>query len=212
MSKIKDIVNTCRICRTWQGPPLKSSTTTRFARDFNGIVQWDLLFVLRYVISHLLDEAIRWTVAAPMADKTPTSIIESISANWLQQYGPMRVLIADGESGLASEEAAQWLSRLFIDLKTKTPGEHAQMVERHHELLRRTILKIEDQCTAEGLTVPFPVIVAEAVLAKNTLVKVAGHTPYRALYGREPPGLADFEPASETQLDDASGVGLAFRG
>ena len=52
---------------------------------------------------------------------------------------------------------------------------------------------------------PFPVIVAEAVLAKNTLVKVAGQTPYRGFFGREPPGLADFEPSSETQLDDASG-------
>ena len=79
------------------------------------------------------------------------------------------------------------------------------MVERHHELLRRAILKIEDQCKAEGLSVPFPAIVAEAVLANNTLVKVAGQTPYRGLYGREPPGLADFEPASETQLDDAFG-------
>ena len=78
------------------------------------------------------------------------------------------------------------------------------MVERHHELLRRTILKIEDKCTAEGLTGPFPVIVAEAVLAKNTLVKVARQTPYRGLYGREPPRLADFEPASETHLDDNS--------
>ena len=137
---VKDIVDTCRICRAWQRPPPKSMTTTRMARDFNDIVQWDILFVKRFVISHLLDEAIRWTVAAPMADKTPTSIIDFISANWLRPYGPMRVLIADGESGLASEEAAQWLDRVFIELKTKAPGEHATMVERHHELLRRTIL------------------------------------------------------------------------
>ncbi len=67
------------------------------------------------------------------------------------------------------------------------------MVDRHHEHLRRSILKIEDQCRAEGLSVPFLVFVAEAVLAKTTLVKVAGQTPYRGLYGREPPELADFE-------------------
>ena len=72
LSKVKDIVDTCRICRAWQGPSPKSMTTTRLARDFNDIVQWDILFVRRYVISHLLDEAIRWTAAVPMPDKTPT--------------------------------------------------------------------------------------------------------------------------------------------
>ena len=58
--------------------------------------------------------------------------------------------------------------QVFVELKTKAPGEHATMVETHHELLRRTILKIEDQCKAEGSSVLFAVIVAEAVLAKNT--------------------------------------------
>ena len=48
-------------------------------------------------------------------------------------------------------------------------------------------------------------VVAEGTLAKSTLTTVAGHTPYRALYGPDPPGLAEFEPVSETQLDDASG-------
>ena len=69
------------------------------------------------------------------------------------------------------------------ELKTNAPGEHATMVERHHELLRRTILNIQDQCKAEGLSVPFPVIVAEAVLANNTLVKVAGQTRTEASMG-----------------------------
>ena len=76
LNLVKDIVDTCRTCRAWERPPPKSMTTTRLARDFNDIVQWDIFTVRQYVISHLLDEAIRWTVAAPMADKTPTSIIE----------------------------------------------------------------------------------------------------------------------------------------
>ena len=79
------------------------------------------------------------------------------------------------------------------------------MVERHHELLRRIILRLEAQLVEEGCNVPMSVIVSEALLAKNSLTTVAGQTPYRALYGRDPPGLAEFEPASETQLDDMSG-------
>ena len=80
---VKDIVDTCRICRTWQRPPPKSMTTTRLSRDFNDIVQWDILFVRKFVISHLLDEAIRWTVATLIADKTPSSIIEAIGQHWI---------------------------------------------------------------------------------------------------------------------------------
>ena len=77
------------------------------------------------------------------------------------------------------------------------------MVERHHELLRRFILRVESQLQAEGVSVPIEVIVAEGILAKNVLTTVAGHIPYRAFYGREAPGLA--EPQSETVLDDGSG-------
>ena len=82
------------------------------------------------------------------------------------------------------------------------------MVERHHEFLRRLLLKVEAQLSEEGLVVPMEVIVAECFLAKNVMVTVAGQTPYRALYGRDPPVLSEFEPTSETQLDDGSG-GLA---
>ena len=171
----------------------------------NGPRQWDILFVRRYVISHLLDEAIGWTAAVTMPDKTPTSIIEAIATTWFRQHGLMRILIADGESGLASEEVAQWLDRISVELKIKAPGEHATMVERHHELLRRIILRTEAQLKEEGITVLFPVIIAECVPARNTVTTVARQTPYWALYGRDPPGLAEFEPVSETQLDDASG-------
>ena len=79
------------------------------------------------------------------------------------------------------------------------------MVERHHELLRRILLRVEAQLAEEGIHVLLDVILAECFLAKNCLLTVAGHTPDRALYGRDPPGLAEFEPTSETQLDDASG-------
>ena len=79
------------------------------------------------------------------------------------------------------------------------------MVERHHELLRKIILRLEAQLAEEGCKVPMSVIVSEALLAKNSLTTVAGQTPHRALYGRDPPGLAEFEPTSETQLDDTSG-------
>ena len=76
-------------------------------RDFNHIVQWDILFHRRIMISHLLDEAIRLSVGSILPDKTTASIIAAIGNNWIRHYGSMQILIADGESGLASEEVAQ---------------------------------------------------------------------------------------------------------
>ena len=191
----------------WAKPTPKSLTTVRLAQDFNQVVQWDILFHKKVMISHLLDEAIRWSAGSILQGKTAEDLIASIMTNWIRYFGPMKVLVADGEKGLASEEVAQFLDRVLVQLKTMAPGEHAQMVERHHELLRRIIFRVESQLRAEGLIVPMEVILAESILAKNVLTTVAGQTPYRALYGREPPGLTEFEPQSETVLDDhSSGV------
>ena len=65
----KEIVETCRSCRMWARPGPRSITTSlRLAQAFNEIVQWDILFHRDIMISHLIDEAIRWTgraVAGP---------------------------------------------------------------------------------------------------------------------------------------------------
>lgn len=202
---VKEIFDTCRICRMWAQPTPKSLTTVRLAHDFNQVVRWDILFHWRLMISHLLDEAIWWTAGSILQGKSTEDLISAVASHWLRHFGPMKALVADGEKGIASEEVAQFLDRNLVQLKTKAPGEHAQMVERHHELIRRLLLRVESQLHAEGLNVPMEVIVAECILAKNVLTTVAGQTPYRALYGREPPGLTEFEPQSETVLDDRSG-------
>ena len=205
LKQVKAIVDTCRICRQWSRPTPRSITTTKLATAFNEVVQWDIVLHRRLMISHLMDECIRWAVGSVLASKEANSLIEAITRDWLRPYSAPRVLIADGETGLTTEHASQWLDRWQIQLKTKAPGEHAQMVERHHELLRRLLRKVEAQLTEEGLVVPMDVIVAECFLAKNVMVSVAGQTPSRALYGRDPPMLSEFEPVSETQLDDGSG-------
>ena len=114
----------------------------------------------------------------------------------------MQILIADGKRSLVTEQVSQFLDRVLIQLKTNAPGEHAPMVERHHEVLRRLLLRVESQLSQEGIAVPFKAILSECVLPKNVRKAVAGQTRYRALYGRDPLGLAEFEPVSETQLDD----------
>ena len=78
------------------------------------------------------------------------------------------------------------------------------MVERHHELSRQTSYRVEDQVKDEGIEVPSDVSVAETMFAKNALLTIGRETPYRAVMGRDHIILQDFEPISETQLDDMS--------
>ena len=93
----------------------------------------------------------------------------------------------------------------FLACITQEPGTHAHSVERHHDLLRRVLHTTETQSLEEGVNLPFEVVLAECVLAKNVMLSVAGFSPYQALYGRLPPLMAEFEPASDLQLTDTVG-------
>ena len=128
-----------------------------------------------------------------LANIDAPALIKAITSDWFRIHSPMRVLIAEGEKGLASEEVAQWPDRWKVELKAKAPGEHAQMVERHHELLRQLLHRVEAQLGDEGIAMPIEVIIGECLLAKNVMTTIAGHSPYRAVFGRDPPMLAEFE-------------------
>ena len=200
----KQVVDTCRVCRMWARPGPRSMTSTRLATGFNEAVQWDILFLAEAMVSHCIDEATRWSAGGVLGDKTAITIIGAITHHWVRPYGPMRLLVTDQESGLTGEEAAQWLDRWSIQIKTREPGAHAQLVERHHELLRQLVHRVQVQLREERIKMPFEIIAAECFLVKNLLISVGGSSPYQAVFGRVPPLLAEFEPASECQVDDAS--------
>ena len=191
---IKGTVDTCKICRHWTRPSPKAISSHRLSTAFNQVVQWDILFYKSFMISHLCDGATRFSVAVVISDKEVTTIIRSIANGWIRLFGPPKLLLVDGESGLDSEGCRQWLDRIGSEIKTKAPNEHAQMVERHHELFRQTLHRVEDQLNEEGVKVPFDVIVAECIFAKNALLTIGRETPYRAVMGRDPILLRDSNP------------------
>ena len=174
---VPSIIDTCKICRLWMRPSPKSITTTRLATDFNQVVQFDILFHKEFMIGVLIDESIRWTAADVLEDKAASTLIMFLTTMWIRPYGSMRLLVSDQEGGLMGEAIAQHCDRWNIEMKPKAPGEHAQLVERHHDILRKLIARIESQLDLEGVGVPIRVIVAEAVLAKNVLITISGFTP-----------------------------------
>ena len=61
---VKEIVDTCKICRMWTRPGPKSMTSTRLVTSSNNVVQWGILFHRRPMISHIMDECIRFAAGS----------------------------------------------------------------------------------------------------------------------------------------------------
>ena len=85
-------------------------------------------------------------MATELTDKSAEQLLDFIWTCWIQVFGPMSVLTVDGECAMASEEVGVALGRMGATRKIKAPGQHAQIVERHHEILRNQLHLIDAQC------------------------------------------------------------------
>ena len=197
------IVDACHVCRLWQRPGKRSIALSRLTTTFNDIVQIDLLFVNKWIIVHMIDEATRWTMTRVLRTKDADTLLQAITTTWVHVWGPMRTLVTDEESGLHGDQSSIWAERLGVNMKYKEPGTHATMVERHHQILREAILHLVAECALTDAEVPFDHLVAEATFAKNAILVCNGDTPFHAVTGRTPHVLAEFE-APRTSTDGAS--------
>ena len=89
-----------------------------------------------YIILHLIDECVRWTVAEEITDKETHTILVMITSRWIRVFGPPELMIWDGEGAMASDEAKTWATRWNIELVIKPKDKKAWIAERHHETLR----------------------------------------------------------------------------
>ena len=94
--------------------------------------------------------------------------------------------MTDSESGILSAETVAHLKRQGTDVRPRAPGQHAQIAERRGAILRNAMHLIEEQLKKEGITIPFAVLLAEAIFASNALVSHGGATPYTARFGTSP--------------------------
>ena len=116
----------------------------------------------------------------------------------------MQELIVDGERGVAQSQTYQnELKARGIKLNVRAPNQHARYIERRGALLRQSLHVIEGQLTTEGISVTFPMLLAEAVFAGNSLTYVGGVTPYQVVCGRQPAILPPL--AIETENPDEEG-------
>ena len=202
VDQVQSVVDTCRVCRSWQDVAPRAIGSASMALHFNEEIQFDLLFWQDAIICHLLDKCTRFAAAGIVPNRQTASILDAITRLWFRIFGPPSRITSDHEDALDSDEGRSWATKWGTRLSFKAPGSHAHLIERHNALLRDQLHLIKDQLEIDGTPVPDGSIVDEAALAKNVLTNIKGASPYQAVFGRQMNLLLDFEPASATALDD----------
>ena len=205
LNAIESVCDTCRICRLWQKPSNRPQATLRLSTEFNQVVQIDLLFVASLTVLHCIDEATRWSGGGVIAGKKPCDILKGLLHFWFRIFGAPTLIISDKEGALLSEDSSIFCERWSVSFRPKAVGQHAQLVERHHEILRQAFHRIRSQAQQENLQLEDADIIAEAFFAKNAMLIVHGQSPYQAVLGRVPAVLREFETPGVSLVDDANG-------
>ena len=202
---VPSIVDTCRVCQHWARPGTESKTSGRMVLGFNIEVEGDLMFCRlngqQHIVMVLVDRGVRWTCTSVVESKTTPCLLNALDTAWIAVFGPMGVLVWDGETGLDDDESTTFFQLRGITKRTAAPNQHTRIADRKIAVLRDTVHKLNTQLVGDGVNVPFVRVVAEATFALNALTSVNGMSPYTAVLGRVPAML----PCDDTLLSDRTG-------
>ena len=152
----------------------------------------------------MCDILTRWGEAGKIESRETTSVLRGLRQHWTARWAPPNCFISDGEGALDSHEARVWAEKIGTQLVIRpTGGIGAATVERHNEILRQSLHRLEETFTTEGIAFVPEDVIAEALMAKNCLLNIHGVSPYQAVTGRAPRILRDFEAPGATEAGGA---------
>ena len=209
LDKIKPICDTCAACRAWAKPRPDSIATIEVVDKFNQKVEYDIVFIYKYAIFHLVDKCLRWQETYIVDSKSEEDLIDALDV-WISRHGPMAELVGDGESGIVRSALTQeYLRRKGIKSTPRAKEQHARVAERRGALLRDCVHRMDAQLGLEGINhIPFKHRLSEATFCLNALLTVNGSSPYNGLYGRVPNILPDINCPDAEHEEDVPKPGL----
>ena len=204
LDMVPEIVDTCRICRAWSRPT-NSIASSRLVTAFNEEVEGDIVFVKFQGNSksflHLVDRATRWCATCEIADRATSTLLNAIDATWVAIFGPMKVLLIDGEPGLDNDESTWYFQVRGIEKRTAAVQQHIRIADRRVQILRSSLHKIGSQLSSDGLAMPFCRVLAESTFVINAISSIGGVSPYVAVLGRAPALMPELGPAEPINDD-----------
>ena len=200
---VKPACDQCSICRKWQRPGKKAKLSSTLRSRFNEEVQLDLFFIgneLKFL--HCIDVALRFGLAWKTETKYLHELGKLFTRGWVRYFGPPENITSDQEGAFAHGEWGRWCERHQSERHLLPREDHAWIIERHNDILRRTYLRMKDALNAEGIECDDEDIMAEACYAKNIILNHEGQSPYAGLLGRHPREFANTLDSGASHASD----------
>ena len=193
--EIHNVTDQCEVCKIFKKPPARPTVGLPMATEFQETVAMDLKQYKGKQILHLVDLCTRLSAATFIANKKSTTIVKALFQIWICVFGSPRKFMSDNGGEFANAEFISLCENFNITVRTtaaESPWSNG-VVERNNQTIARSMDKIiEDTgCDSE-------LALCWAVNSKNTLMNVAGLSPFQLVLGtnpRLPSNLSDDIPA-----------------
>lgn len=193
----REAVQECSICRKFTRLPHRPQTRVGGAIAFGDAIQIDIFHLQDTLYLLMIDEATRYKMCQVLPGQDSEQIMEVLLKSWIYLFGPPTKIIMDQQVSLMSHESAVEFERLNITRVPKgTTSGHAAaqhtgtgLVERHVDLIKITMLKLQAEMTRQGITLEDSEISGEAAMAHNLTLNYGGVTPAMCVFGALPRGF-----------------------
>ena len=166
------VIAGCEQCNAFKPVPRRPRFGAELAGHFGDVLMVDLFYIFGLQFLLMIDEAVRFKVAALLAKKDGHSIMKCLLLNWIRYFGVCKCLVSDQEGGIKSDDFALACDRYSIHRKmagSDDKGQHTStgLAERHIQMIKISSLKCEHQCRAQGLAIDKEDIVIECCMGQN---------------------------------------------
>lgn len=183
--EIKEVVQSCPICRVWRLPTNAPTFRTTLPDAHNKQAQFDYLFYKTGCIGHHIDARTRWSLTKDTPGREVQDCVDCTNG-WVHLFGPMVELWSDQESAVAADEFGLYPQRLGMKRKLVPKDAHMDLVERHNGLIRNIMRLLDEEAKQNGLTLSLRELHELACSAKNATVEYGGFTANHQLFGNQP--------------------------
>ena len=197
---IKDVVNTCTICKRFKKTPPRPRVAMPKAFSINEVVSVDLKERrdFKKEILYMCDEFSGFLVAEVIANKNPETVMRAFNKRWVREGPgiPSKGIFADNGGEFKNPKLKEAAAKYGISLMLTAA--HSPWSNGKNERNHYTCDIIVDKLIEEDSTISLEEALSHAVEAKNMQINRTGFSPRQLMFGKQGvvPGITDGNPAS----------------